>query len=95
MKQPCVYIVASYKNGTLYTGVTSSLMQRVYAHKNKLIESFTSKYNCKQLVFYELHETMEYAIAREKQIKSGNRQSKIKLIKTMNPHWKDLYEDII
>ena len=87
--------MASSKNGTLYTGVTSNLAQRVFQHKNQTSESFTKKYNCSMLVWYELHETMTTAIEREKQIKSGNRQRKIALIEANNPQWSDLYETIL
>ncbi|MCC8400029.1 MULTISPECIES: GIY-YIG nuclease family protein [unclassified Candidatus Tisiphia] len=95
MKQPAVYIMANKKNGTLYTGVTSNLIKRVYEHKHDIIVGFTSKYKCNDLVFYEVLETMDTAIAREKQIKAGSRAKKIKLITIMNPEWRDLYEDIV
>lgn len=95
MKQPTVYIVANQRNGTLYVGVTSNLIKRVYEHKEGINDSFTKKYGCKFLVFYELHETMESAIAREKRIKGGSRQKKLTLIEMVNPDWKDLYENII
>jgi len=81
------------KNNTvLYTGVTSNIINRVAAHKNKLVEGFTSKYNVTKLVYFEEFATMPDAIAREKQIKGGSRQKKIDLIKKMNPAWEDLYE---
>ena len=83
------------RNGTLYTGVTSNLLQRVYRHKEGFVEGFTKKYNCKILVWYEQHETMETAIMREKQIKAGNRKMKLSLIELDNPNWKDLYQDIV
>jgi putative endonuclease len=95
IKQPAVYIVANKKKGTLYTGVTSMLAKRVYEHKKGIIHGFTKKYHCKLLVFFELHETMESAITREKQIKAGSRKKKIQLIETINPSWTDLYEGII
>ncbi|MCE2991460.1 MAG: GIY-YIG nuclease family protein [Candidatus Jidaibacter sp.] len=94
MKQPAVYIVANKRNGTLYTGVTSNLMARVYKHKEGLLHGFTKKYGCKILVFYELHETMDSAISREKQIKAGSRRGKLDLIEGVNPNWQDLYEDV-
>ncbi len=94
MKQPAVYIVASRRNGTLYTGVTSDLAGRIWQHKNGAI-GFTARYGCKQLVWYELHGTMETAIAREKQIKAGSRKKKIALIELLNPGWEDLYESIV
>ena len=84
MKQPAVYIVTNKRKVTLYTGVTSNLIQRIYQHKEGVIEGFTKKYECKYLVYYEVHETMEAAIAREKQIKDTKRKSKINLIKEMN-----------
>ncbi len=92
IKQPAVYIMASERNGTLYTGVTSALIQRVYQHKNGVIKGFTEKYGCKLLVYYELLDRMEDAIAREKQIKAGSRAKKIALIEGFNPRWLDLYE---
>ena len=95
MKNPCVYILTSKRNGTLYAGVTSNLIQRVWQHKEGVVEGFTQKYGVKLLVWYELHATMESAIAREKQIKAGNRNKKIQLIEAMNPEWRDLYADII
>jgi putative endonuclease len=95
MKQPAVYIMTNVKKGTLYVGVTSDLIKRIYEHKNNIYKGFSSKYNCKQLVFFEMHNTIEYAIAREKKIKDGPRIKKIKLIESMNPDWRDLYNDII
>ncbi len=95
MKEPAVYIMASKRNGTLYTGVTSDLVQRIYQHKEGLSKGFTAKYNCKMLVFYELHESIVSAIEREKQIKAGSRKTKLQLIENFNPEWQDLYNDII
>jgi putative endonuclease len=95
MKQPCVYIVASRRNGTLYTGVTSNLPQRAYQHREGIVSGFTTRYGCKTLVWYELHGRMADAIAREKQIKAGSRRKKIALIETLNPDWRDLYDDMI
>ena len=95
MKLPAVYIMASKRNGTLYTGVTSNLVQRVYQHKHDVTDGFTSRYACKLLVYFEMQEDMANAIMREKQIKAGRRETKISLIETMNPFWKDLYEDIV
>jgi putative endonuclease len=94
MKQPCVYIVANKRHGTLYTGVTSNLPKRAFEHREGLIEGFSAKYSCKILAWYELHETMIEAIAREKQIKAGSRAKKIALIESLNPGWKDLYESL-
>ena len=93
-KQFYVYILASKRNGTLYTGMTSNLIQRVWQHKNNIIEGFTQKYNVKTLVFYEVHDNAESAITREKQIKKWRRAWKLQLIEKMNPHWKDLYKEI-
>jgi len=90
-----VYILFSKKNGTLYTGVTSNLVKRVYEHKNKLAEGFTSKHNVDKLGYYEPHESIVSAIEREKQIKGGSRKKKLELIESMNPEWNDLYESII
>ena len=95
MKQPAVYIMASKKNGTLYVGVTSALVKRIYEHKNNLGCSFTTRYKCKSLVYYELFGTMEEAITREKQLKAGARFKKMTLISSMNPEWNDLYESIV
>jgi putative endonuclease len=95
MKQPCVYILASQRNGTLYTGVTSELIKRVWEHKNDLIEGFTNKYGVHRLVYFEQHEEMNSAITREKQIKKWNRAWKLRLIEELNPDWKDLYETLL
>ncbi len=94
MKQPCVYIMASRRNGTVYAGVTSDLPKRVYQHRNGLIAGFTKRNACKLLVWYEQHATMETAILREKQIKGGSRPKKLAQIEASNPQWKDLYDDI-
>jgi len=94
-KQFYVYILASKRNGTLYIGVTSNLLQRVWQHKNKLVDGFTKKYNVNTLVYYEVHSNAESAITREKQMKKWRRLWKIELIEEKNPDWKDLYEDIL
>ena len=94
MKTPCVYILASKPNGTLYAGVTSHLARRVWEHKSSAIDGFTKKYGVHLLVYYEFHTTMPDAILREKQITRWNRAWKINLIRQMNPEWRDLYEDI-
>ncbi len=94
MKQPCVYMLASKKNGTLYTGVTSNLIQRIWQHKHGVVEGFTKKYRVHTLVYYEQHESMESAITREKQLKKWNRQWRINLIEEKNPSWIDLWESI-
>jgi len=95
MRRPAVYIVANKRNGTIYVGVTSHLERRIYEHREGVLSGFSRRYGCKLLVWYEMHETMEYAIGREKQIKAGSRQRKIDLIQEMNPDWQDLYEDLI
>ncbi|MCD6707703.1 MAG: GIY-YIG nuclease family protein [Thiobacillus sp.] len=94
-KQPAVYILASKRNGTLYTGVTSDLVKRTWQHKNDLADGFTRKYSVHMLVYYELADEMCAAIAREKQIKGGSRARKLALIESMNPGWRDLYDDIL
>ena len=95
MKLPCVYILASKKDGVLYIGVTSDLVKRSWEHKNNIVEGFTEKYNVHRLVWYETHETMFTAIQREKQLKKWNRDWKIKLIEKENPEWCDLYAEIL
>ncbi len=95
MKSPCVYILASRRHGTLYVGVTSNLVQRVWQHKSGVIEGFTKRYNVHHLVWFELHETMESAITREKAIKEWKRNWKLELIEKTNSSWRDLYEDIL
>lgn len=87
-----VYLMASKRYGTFYTGVTSDLLKRVHEHKEGLADGFTKKYNVKQLVYYEPHETAEGAITREKQIKEWQRQWKIELIENQNPNWHDLFD---
>ena len=94
-KQPCVYILASKRNGTLYTGVTSNLIKRIYEHRNDLAEGFTKKYKVHHLVYYETHDVMESAIQREKQIKKWNRAYKLRMIEARNPEWRDLWEEIV
>jgi len=95
VKQPAVYFMASGRNGTLYAGVTSNLPRRVQEYRESLVPGFTSRYRCTLLVWYEVHETMESAILREKQIKAGSRRKKLELIEARNPTWRDLYEDIL
>jgi predicted GIY-YIG superfamily endonuclease len=94
-KNPAVYIIANKPNGTIYTGVTSNLIQRVYQHKHGFVPGFTKKYNCILLVYYELMDGMVAAIEREKQIKGGSRNAKLALTKSVNPNWQDLYQKII
>jgi putative endonuclease len=95
MKSSAVYIVASKRNGTLYTGVTSDLVGRVWQHKNHVFEGFTKKYGVTTLVYFEWFESISAAIEREKQIKSGSRAKKLALIENQNPEWRDLYFDLI
>ena len=90
-KQPAVYILASKRNGTLYIGVTSDLVKRVWQHKNDVAEGFTKKYGVHTLVYYEMHADMTEAIRREKQLKKWNRAWKIELIEKENPRWLDLW----
>jgi len=93
-KHPCVYILASRRNGTLYVGVTSDLIKRVYQHRNDLVEGFTKRYGVHALVWFEQHERMDSAIPREKEIKKWQRAAKIGLIERNNPEWRDLWADI-
>ncbi len=94
-KQACVYMLANKKNGTLYVGVTSDLIKRVWEHKQKYVEGFTKRYGIDCLVWYELHESMESAISREKAIKEWKRGWKLELIEEMNPRWLDLYAEFL
>ncbi len=94
-KQPSVYILASKRNGTLYVGVTSNLVKRVWEHKNDMVEGFTKRYAVHRLVWYELHENMESAISREKRIKNWKRKWKLQLIEKDNSNWQDLYYQIV
>ncbi|WP_398479810.1 GIY-YIG nuclease family protein [Tardiphaga sp.] len=94
MKEPCVYMMANQRNGTLYVGVTSDLLKRAHQHREGVVRGFTKTYGCKLLVWYEVHETMESAILREKQIKGGSRAKKLALIESINPEWKDLYPSL-
>ena len=95
MKSYYVYILASKINGTLYVGVTNDLIRRIHQHKGKLVPGFTSEYQVDKLVYYEETNDIHSAIAREKQLKSWNRQWKIGLIETSNPDWNDLYFDLL
>ena len=95
VKQPCVYILASRRNGTLYVGVTSDLIKRVWQHKNDVVQGFTNLYGVHTLVWFEVHATMDSAIAREKAIKEWKRQWKMRLIEANNPDWRDLYDDLL
>lgn len=93
MKKGYVYILASQRNGTLYIGVTSNLIKRLYEHKNNLIGGFTAKYNVHSLVYYKIIDEIRAAIEREKQLKGWNRKKKMALIESVNPTWKDLSEE--
>ena len=93
--QPCVYILASERNGTLYIGVTSDLVKRVWEHQSDFVEGFTKQYQVHTLVWYEVHGDMESAIVREKQLKEWRRQWKVDLIEKSNPYWNDLYPAIV
>ena len=94
-KQPAVYVLASKRNGTLYVGVTSDLIKRVWEHKNNVVKGFTERYSVHPLVWYELHETMESAIRKEKMLKNWKRVWKLELIERSNPNWQDLYETVV
>ena len=94
-KSPAVYLLASSHNGTLYVGVTSNLVGRVWQHREHAVDGFSKRYEVTRLVWYELAATMESAIQREKQIKKWNRAWKIRLIEEGNPAWKDLWPDIV
>ncbi|MCA1714544.1 MAG: GIY-YIG nuclease family protein [Gammaproteobacteria bacterium] len=95
MRQPCVYILASRWHGTLYVGVTSDLIKRVWEHKTDVVPGFTKRYRVHDLVWFEQHATMDTAIAREKTIKEWKRAWKIDLIEKDNPRWRDLYRELI
>jgi putative endonuclease len=94
-KQPAVYILASKRNGNLYIGVPSDLVKRIWEHKNDLVDGFTKRYGIHRLVWYELCETMDLAISREKSLKEWKRKWKLELIERANPTWEDLYPSII
>jgi putative endonuclease len=93
-RSPCVYLLASTRNGTLYCGVTSDLVARLHHHREHVVSGFTKRYGVTRLVWYEQHTTMESAILREKRIKKWNRAWKLELIDAMNPSWRDLWPDI-
>ncbi|MBS0381355.1 MAG: GIY-YIG nuclease family protein [Proteobacteria bacterium] len=95
LRNPAVYILASQRNGTLYVGVTSDLVKRIWEHQHDAVEGFTNKYRIHTLVYYEQHVRMEEAIIREKQIKKWNRAWKLRLIEENNPEWRDLYPDLL
>ncbi|HLD77349.1 MAG TPA: GIY-YIG nuclease family protein [Rickettsiales bacterium] len=95
MLEPVIYILASGKNGTIYTGVTSNLIKRVFQHKSGIVDGFSKKYDCKILVYYEVFNSIEGAISREKQLKNWKREWKIALIEKENKEWQDLYFELI
>jgi putative endonuclease len=92
---PCVYMLASERNGTLYIGVTSNLVKRIYEHREGVVKGFTQCYDVKRLVWYEVHSEMPAAITREKQMKKWNRAWKLALIEKDNPEWRDLYDELV
>jgi putative endonuclease len=94
-RKPALYILANRKNGTLYIGVTSDLIKRVWQHKMDFMEGFTKKYQVHLLVYFEFHETMRAAILREKQLKGWKRNWKLKIIERDNPNWRDLHDEIV
>ena len=92
---PCVYLLASRRNGTLYVGVTSNLVQRIWQHRHEFVDSFTRCHHVHRLVWFEVHDSMASAVLREKAIKEWKRAWKIRLIESTNPYWRDLYPDIV
>lgn len=94
-RQYFVYIMTNTDNTVLYTGVTNDLVRRVYEHKTGMGSAFVKKYNVHKLVYYEIGDNIHSAIAREKQIKGGSRQKKLNLVNSLNPAWKDLYDEIV
>ncbi|MEN6543013.1 GIY-YIG nuclease family protein [Parvibaculum sp.] len=95
MRQYYVYILASGRNGTIYTGVTNDILRRVYEHKTEAMRGFTSRYGVKRLVWFEVHPSISHAIQREKNLKHWSRAWKLALIEEANPGWRDLYEDLM
>jgi putative endonuclease len=95
VKEYYVYLLSSQKNGTLYTGLTSNLVKRVYEHKSKVADGFTAKYNVTNLVYFEVYIDINFAMNRESQLKRWRRRWKLALIEKENPTWRDLYEEII
>ena len=94
VKQGFVYLMMNPTNTVIYAGVTSDLKKRIYEHRFKILDGFTARYNANKLVYYEVYDDISYAIQREKQIKGGSRAQKVKLIKSVNPGFNDLYEEI-
>lgn len=95
MKRGFVYIMANRRNGTIYTGSTSNLVQRVWQHRNQVVEGFTQKHECVLLVWFEVHDDLQEARRRERQIKKWNRPWKLRLIEENNPRWGDLFDRIV
>ena len=93
-KRPCVYVLASRRNGTLYIGVTSNLVARIHQHRSNVVAGFVQDYGVHRLVFAEFHDTMEAAILREKRLKKWRRAWKLELIERHNPQWRDLYDEL-
>jgi putative endonuclease len=93
--RPCVYILASGRNGTLYIGVTNNIARRAWEHRSGVVAGFTKRYGVHRLVYVEFHATMPNAIQREKQIKKWRRAWKLRLIEESNPRWRDLYDDLL
>jgi putative endonuclease len=93
-RQPCAYILASDRNGTLYLGVTSDLVKRIWQHREHVVEGFSDRYGVDRLVWHEQHETMESAILREKQLKKWRRAWSIELVEQQNPYWQDLWDQV-
>jgi putative endonuclease len=94
-KPSYVYMLASQRYGTLYLGVTADLVRRVYEHREAFVAGFTKEYEVKRLVWYEIHTDIVAAITREKQLKKWNRAWKIELVQQRNPHWRDLFDEIV
>jgi putative endonuclease len=94
-KRPCVYILASRRNGTLYVGVTSELARRIWQHRSNTVAGSVRDYGVHKLVFVEFHETMMDAILREKRIKKWHRAWKLEMIERQNPQWRDLYDELV
>ena len=94
-KTPCVYLLASQRNGTLYVGVTSNLIKRISEHREGVVDGFTKRYKVHHLVWFEVHEQMESAILREKQLKKWDRRAKLGLVERSNPDWRDLWLEVV
>lgn len=95
MKRPAIYIMTNRRNGTLYVGVSTELVLRVYQHRESLVEGFTKRYGLARLVYYEWHADVASAIRREKRVKRWRREWKLRLVESMNPYWRDLWFDLV